>query len=164
MNRLMFLAVILFQSTVVFGQSTATLLGSPQTPGDVSTEQWQLGQAPFDFGTGRPGQTLTGPLVKSFDCQGSNAAQNQANAAVDFDHLWNAPCKDSKANIEFFARNESSFLQSPLVVQPRFKSEPIPTQWPKAKSEEIPTQWTNLRLQPIDGRSSGLVPAHDSAK
>jgi hypothetical protein len=164
MNRLMLLGVLLFQSTVVFGQSTATLLGSPQTQGKVSTGQWQLGQAPFDFGIGQPGQTPTSSLFKSFDCQGSKTAQNQVNAPLDFYHLWNAPCKDSKTDIEFFARNESAMSRSPLVAQPRFKSEPIPTQWPNAKTEQIPTQWSNLKLQPIDGRSSGQVPPHDSAK
>jgi hypothetical protein len=169
MNRLMFFAVLLFQSTVVFGQSTAALLGSPQTQGKVSMGQSPLGQAPlgqspFDFGIGQPGQTLTGPLFKSFDCQGSNTAQNQANARVDFNHIFNAPCAETKTDIDFLARNENAFAWSPLVVQPHFKSEPIPTQWPNAKTEQIPTQWQNLKLQPIGGRSSGLVPAHDSAK
>ena len=164
MNRLMFFAVLLLQSTVVFGQSTAALLGSPQTQGKVSKGQWPLGQWPSDFGNGLPGQTLTGPLFKRFDCQGSNTAQNQANAPVDFDQLFNAPCKDSKTQIEFLARNESAFSQSPLVVQPHSKFGPIPTQWPKAKAENIPTRWPNLKMQPIDGGASGLVPAHGSAK
>jgi hypothetical protein len=169
MNRLMFLAVLLFQSTVIFGQSTATLLGSPQTQSKVSTGQlplgrWPSGQPPFDFGFGQPGQTATGPLFKNFDCEGLNTAQNQANAPFDFDHLFNAPCKDSKTHIEFLARNESFFSRSPLVVQPHYNFEPIPTQWPNVKTEQIPTQWPSLKLQPIDGRSSGLVPARDSAK
>jgi hypothetical protein len=159
MNRLMFLAVLLFQGTVAFGQSAAALLGSPQAHGRVST-----GQPPFDFGVGQPGQTLTGPLFKSFDCQRSNTAQNQANAPVDFNHIFNAPCAETKTDIDFLARNENAFAFSPLVVQPHFKSEPIPTQWPKAKSENIPTQWPNLKLQPIDRGSSGLVPARGSAK
>jgi len=169
MKRLIFFAVLLFQSTVVFGQSAMSLLGSPQTQGKVSMGQSLLGQAPlvqspFDFGVGRPGQALAGPFFKSFDCHGSNTAQNQANAPVDFNHLFNAPCAESKTDIDYIARNENAFAFSPLVTQPRFKSQPIPTQWPKAKSEKIPTQWANLKLQPIDGRSSNSVPAHDSAK
>jgi len=164
MNRLMFVAILLLQTTAVFCQSTATLLGSPQTQGKVSTGQSLLGQRPFDFGVGQPGQTPTGPIFKSFDCQRLNAAQNQANAPFDFDHLFSAPCKDSKTDIEFFARNESAFTRSPLVVQPHSNFGPIPTQWPKAKTEQIPTQWSNLKLQPIDGRSAGLVPAHGGAK
>jgi hypothetical protein len=159
MNRLMFFAVLLFQSTVVFGQSTATLLGSPQTQGKVSTRQWAL-----DFVNGQPGQTLTGPLFKNFDCKGSSAVQTQASAPVDLDHLVNAPCADLESQVEFLARNESAFSRSPLAVQPHSKFGPIPTQWPNAKTEQIPTQWANLKLQPIDGGSSGLAPAHDSAK
>jgi hypothetical protein len=159
MNRLVLFAVLLFQSTVVFSQSTATPPGSPQTPGKASMGQW-----PFDFSNSHPGHTAARPTFKSFDCQGSNTTQNQASAPIDFDHLFNAPCADLKTHVEFFARNENSFSRSPLVVQPRFKFEPIPTQWPNAKTEQIPTQWPNLKLQPIDGGSPGLVPAHGSAK
>lgn len=169
MNRLIFVAILLLQSAAVLGQSSTNLLGSPQPPGKVSTGQspfgqWQPGQPQFDFGSGHPGQTLTGPISKDFDCQGSSTARNRPNAPVDFGHLSNAPCAELKTQIEYLARNESAFSWSPLVAEPHFKSEPIPTQWPNAKTEQIPTRWPNLKLQPIDGRSAGLVSAHDSAK
>lgn len=159
MNRPMLFAVLLFQSTIVFCQSTATPPGSPQTAGKGSMEQ-----LPFDFSNSRPGQTAARPTFNRFDCQGSDAAQNQANAPIDFEHLFNAPCSDLKTHVEFLARNGNSFSQSPLVVQPRSDFEPIPTQWPKARSERIPTQWPNLKLQPIDRGSPGLIPAHGSRK
>jgi hypothetical protein len=159
MNRLMLFAVLLFQSTVVFCQSSATPPGSPQLRGKESIGQW-----PFDFSNGQLGQTAARPTFKSFGCHGPNTTQDQASAPIDLNHLFNAPCTDLKSQVELFARNENSFSPFPLVVRPHFKSEPIPTQWPNAKFEQIPTQWPNLKLQPIDGRSPSLVPAHSGAK
>jgi hypothetical protein len=159
MCRFALYAVLLFQSTVAVCQFTATQPGSSQVPGKGSTVQW-----PFDFSKSQSGQTAAKPSFKSLDCPGSKTAQNQATAPIDFDHLFNTSCTDLKSHVEFFARNENPLSRSPLVVQPHSKGEPIPTQWPNAKFEQIPTQWPNLKRQPIDGGSSGLVPAHGSAK
>lgn len=159
MNRPMLFAVLLFQSTIVFCQSTATPPGSPQTAGKGSMEQ-----LPFDFNDSRPGQNAARPTFKSLDCQESSTTQNQANAPIDFEHLFSAPCADLSTHAEFLARNENSFSRSPLVVQPRSDFVPIPTQWPKARSEQIPTQWPKLKLQPIDRGSPDLIPAHSSRK
>ncbi len=159
MNRLMLFAVLLFQSTVVFSQSSVTLPGSPQAPGKASTSQW-----PFDFNNRQPAQTATSPTFKSFDCQVQNAARNQASAPICFDHLFSAPSTDSKSHAEFFAHNEIFSSQSPSLVPPQLKGEPIPTEWPNAKLEKIPTRWPNLKLEPIDEGSPGLVPPHGRTK
>jgi hypothetical protein len=123
-----------------------------------------MGQWPFGFSNGQPGQTAARPTLKSFDCHGPNTNQNQANVPIDLDHLFNAPCTDAKSRADLFALNENYFSVSPLVVGPHPKGEPIPTQWPNAKIKRIPTQWPNLKLQPIDGGSSSLVPAYRSPK
>jgi hypothetical protein len=159
MNRLVLFAVLLFQSSLIFCQSTATPTGSPHVPGKVSMGQW-----PFGFGNGQPGQTAARPVFKSFDRHRPNASQNQANVPMDLDHLFNASCTDLKSHVELFALNENSLSRPPLVVEPHPKGEPIPTQWPNAKIEQIPTQWPNLKLQPIGGESPGLVPVHRSAR
>ena len=159
MNRLMLFAVLLFQSTAVFFQSTATPFGSPQVPGKVF-----ILQLPFDFSNGQPGKTVAKPTFKSFDCPDLNATQNQVSVPIDLDHLFNASCTDLKSHVELFARNESPFSRTPLVLRPHPKGGPIPTQWPNAKIEQIPTQWPNLKLQPIGEESPGSVPAHSSAK
>lgn len=159
MNRLMIFAVLLFQSSVVYCQSAATLPGSPQTPSNVHMGQW-----PFDFTSGRQGQTAARPIFRGFDFRGSNTTRNPASAPIDFDHLLNAPDTDLKTHFEFLARNENPFSQSPVVVQPHSKFGPIPTQWPNAKTEQIPTQWSNLKLQPIDGGFRGVAPGRGSAK
>jgi hypothetical protein len=163
MNRLMLLAVLLFESTVVFCQSSATPHGSPQAPGKAAMGQ-VAGQWPLGFSNCQPGQTAARPWFKSFDCHGSNSTRNQASAPIDLDRLFNANCTDLKSQVELFARNEDSFSRSPLVVRPHAKGEPIPGQWPNAKIEQIPTQWPNLKLQLIDGGSAGLVPAHGGQK
>ena len=159
MTRLVLFAVLLSQSSLIFCQSTATPPGSLQGSGKVSMGQW-----PFSFSNGQPGQTAARRTFKSFDCHGPNTTQTQANVPIDFDHLFNAPCTDLKSHVDLFALNENSSSWSPLVVGPHPKGEPIPTQWPNAKIKQIPTQWANLKLQPIDGGFSGLVPTHRSAK
>ncbi len=159
MNRLVLFAVLLSQSSLIFCQSTATPPGGPQVPGKVSMGQW-----PFSLSNAQPGQTAARPAFKGFDCHGTNANQNQANAPADLDHLFDTSCTDVKSHVDFLARNESSFSLSPLVVGPHPHGEPIPTQWPNAKVERIPTQWPDLKLLPIDGISPGVVPVHRSAK
>jgi hypothetical protein len=159
MNRLMIFAILLFESAVVFSQSTGTTPVSPQAVGNE-----QMGQWPLEFSHGRPAQIGTGPTFKSFDCHGRNTTQNQASAPIDFDHLFSAPCTDLKPHVELFAHNEIFSSQSPLDVPPQLKGEPIPTQWPNAKLEKIPTRWPNLKLRPIDEGSQGLVPAQGKAK
>jgi hypothetical protein len=177
MSRHMLLAVVLFQGTLiqgtlfqgtaVFGQSPATPLGSGQISGKISMGQL-TGQCPFDFSGGLLGQSAAKPSFKSFKCNGLNSTANQADAPIDFGSLFSAPSANLKTDLELFARNESSFSRSPLVVQPHPKGEPIPTQWPKAKAEQIPTLWSNLKLQPIEsgseGGSRGLVSARSSRK
>ena len=139
MNRLVLFAVLLSQSSLIFCQSTATPPGGPQVPGKVSMGQW-----PFSFSNVKPGQTATRPTFRSFDCHDSNITQNQANPPADLDHLFDTSCTDVKSQVEFLARNESSFSRSPLVVGPHPNGEPIPTQLPNAKGERIPTQWPYL--------------------
>jgi hypothetical protein len=123
-----------------------------------------MGQWPFSFSNGQPGQAAARPTFKSFNCYDPNTIQNQAGVPIDLDHLFNAPCTDVKSHVDLFALNEYSFSRSPLLVGPHPKGEPIPTQWPNARIEQIPTKWPNLKLQPIDGESPGLVPIHRSAK
>lgn len=159
LKRLVLFAVLLFQSSLILCQSTATPPGSPQVLSKGSIGQW-----PFIFGNDRPEQTVGRPTFKSFDCHGLNTSNNQASVPVDLDQLLNAPCSDLKSHVEYFALNENSFSWSPLLVGPHPKGEPIPTQWPNARIEQIPTQWPNLKLQPIDRGSPGLAPAHRSAK
>ncbi len=159
MNRLVLFAVLLSQSSLIFCQSTATPPGGPQVPGKVSMGQW-----PFSFSNVKPGQTATRPTFRSFDCHDSNITQNQANPPADLDHLFDTSCTDVKSQVEFLARNESSFSRSPLVVGPHPNGEPIPTQWPNAKGERIPTQWPYLKLLPIDGISPDVVPVHRRAR
>jgi hypothetical protein len=173
MSRLMLFTVFLFQSTLiqgtlfqgtlVFGQSPATPLGSAQISGKVS-----MSQCPFDFSSGQLGRSAARPSSKSLECNGPNSTLNQAGAPIDFDRLFSRRSANLKTDLEFFARNESSFSSSPLAVQRHLKGEPIPTQWPNAKVEQIPTLWPNLRLQPIEdgteGGSRGLVPAPSSGK
>jgi hypothetical protein len=161
MHRFVLFALLLFPSTSVLCQSTATPPGNSQAPGKPSAVQW-----PLDFSSSQPGQTAARPAFKGFDCHGPHTTPNQANAPIDLDHLFNAPCAQVEplARVELFARNENSFSRSPFVVWPHLKGEPIPTQWPSVKTEQIPTEWPNLKLQPINGRSPGLVPAHGSQK
>jgi hypothetical protein len=163
MSRLMLFAVVLFQGTLVFCQSTAAPSGSPQLSGKASMgqlgEQWAFG-----LSNGQPGKTTARPALGSFDCHGLNTTPSQAGAPVDFDHFFSGSCADLKTHVEFLARNESSFSRFPLAVQPHLKGQPIPTQWPNAKSEQIPTQWPNLKLQAINGGSPGLVPDRGSAR
>jgi hypothetical protein len=159
MNRLVLFAVLLFQSSLIFCQSTAIPARSAQVPGKVS-----MGQGPFRFSNGQPGQNTARRTFKSFDCHSPNATQNQANVPIDFDHLFNAPYMDLKSRVDLFALNENSSSWSPLVIGPHPRGEPIPTQWPHAKIERIPTQWPNLKLQPVDGISPGVVPVQGSAK
>jgi hypothetical protein len=168
MGRLMLFTTLLlqctlFQCTAVFCQSPATPLGSGQTSGKVSLGQL-AGQCPFDFSGGLLGQSAARPSSKSLECNGLNSTLNQAGAPIDFDRLFSRRSANLKTDLEFFARNESSFSSSPLAVQRQFKGEPIPTQWPTAKVEQIPTLWPNLKLQPIEGGSRGLVPARNSRK
>jgi hypothetical protein len=143
----------------------ATPPGNSQAPRKLSAVQW-----PLDFSNSQPGQTAAKPAFKNFNCRGSDTTPNQASAPIDLDHLFSSTCTDLKsrvetlARVELFARNENSFSRSPLVVWPRLKGEPIPTQWPNGKVEQIPTEWPNLKLQPIGGGAPGLVPAHGSAK
>ncbi|MFZ0304643.1 MAG: hypothetical protein WAL75_18270 [Terracidiphilus sp.] len=159
MYRFVLLAIVLFESSAVFCQSTASPPVSTQVPGKAIVGQW-----PFDFGKAQPGQIAAKPTFKSFDCDGLNSARNQASAPIDLDHLFDVPCVDKKPRVELFAHNDNLFSQSPLVVRPHPKGEPIPTQWPNAKVENIPTEWPGLKLQPIEGGSQGLAPIHRSAK
>jgi len=165
MNRIVFLALLLFPGTVVLCQSTATAPGNSQAPGKLSAVQW-----PLDFSNGQPGQTALRPAFNNFNCQGSNTSPNQASAPIDFNHLFSSTCMDLKSHVEplthveLFARNEDSSVRSPLVVRPHPKGEPIPTQWPNSRVEQIPTQWPNLKLQRIDGGTPGLAPTQGSAK
>lgn len=168
MGRLMLFTAVLFQGTLfqgtaVFGQPPATPLGSAQISGKVS-----MSQCPFDFSGGLLGQGAARPSSKTLECNGLNSPLNQAGAPIDFDRLFSRRSANLKTDLEFFARNESSFSSSPLVVQRHLKGEPIPTQWPNAKAERIPTLWPNLKLQPIEGGtesgSRGLVPAPGSGK
>jgi hypothetical protein len=161
MHRLVLFALLLFPSTAVLCQSTATSPGNSRAPGKPSAVQW-----PFDFGSSQPAQTAAKPAFKSFDCHGPKTTPNQASTPIDLDHLFNTPCAhvEPLAHVELFARDENSISRSPLGVWPHLKGEPIPTQWPNAKVERIPTEWPNLKLQPIDGGSPGLVPARGSAK
>ncbi len=159
MNRLMLFAVLLLETAVVFCQAPATPPGSSQVPGKASIGEW-----PFNFNIGQPGQTALKPKFKSLDCNGLSAIRTQASGSIDFDHLFGTPCAGSQSHVVFLARNENSFSLAPLVVQPHPKGEPIPTQWPNAKIERIPTQWPSLKLQPINGGSPDLVPAQASTK
>lgn len=152
MNRFMFYATLLLQSTVVLCQSMATPPGSSLDPGKLSTPQW-----PLAFSNGQTGQTAARPAFKSFDCHGQDTAQNQASATIDLDPLFNAPCTDLKSHVLLFARNENSLSQFSLSVAPHLKAEPIPTQWPNAKLKQIPTRWPNLALLPIDAGSPSSV-------
>jgi hypothetical protein len=158
MNRLVLFTFLLFQSSLIFCQSTATSPASPQVPSKVSMGEW-----PFGFSNSPLEQGVARPTFKSFDCHGTNA-KNQASVPIDLDHLFNVACPVLKTDVETLALNERYFSRSPLVVGPRSKGEPIPTQWPNAKIEQIPTQWPNLKLQPIDGGSSSLIPAYGSQK
>ena len=159
MQRFVLFALLLFSSSAVFSQSTATPPGNPQAPVKPSAAQW-----PLDFSNGQPAQTAEKPAFKNFDCHGPNATPNQAGAPIDLDHLFDATCTglnsqaEPFAHVEFFARNENSLQRLPLVVRPHPKGEPIPTQFPNVKVEQIPTEWPNLKLQLIEGGSSGLVP------
>src|SRR5580704_10974235 len=117
MSRLMLLTVVLFQGTMtqgtaVFGQSPATPLGSAEISGKVS-----MSQCPFDFSGGLLGQSAARPSSKSLECNGLNSTLNQAEAPIDFDRLFSRRSANLKTDLEFFARNESSFSSSPLVVQ-----------------------------------------------
>jgi hypothetical protein len=159
MNRLVLLTVLLFQSSLVFCQSTATAPASTQVPGKVSMGQW-----PSGFSNSPLEQGMAKPTFKTFDCAGPSSNQNHATASVDLDHLFNVACPVLKTDAETLALNERFFSQSPLVVGPHPRGEPIPTQWPNAKTERIPTQWPNLKLKPIDAGPAGLAPAHGSEK
>lgn len=159
MNRLVLFAVLFSQSGLILCQSTATPPGSAQVPDKVSMGQW-----PFGFSNGQPGQTAARPTFKSFDCHGPNTSQHHVNTPADLDPLLSAYCTDLKSQVGPFALNENSFPRPSLFVGPHTKGEPIPTQWPNAKIGQIPTQWPNLKLQPIDGGSSSLIPAYRSPK
>ncbi len=159
MHRFVLFALLLCPCAMVLAQSIGTVPGNSQAPGKPSAVQW-----PLDLSNGQPGQTAAKPAFKNFNCHGPNATTNQEHAPIDLDHLFDATCTGLKsqaeplAHVELFARNENSFPRSPLVVWPKLKGEPIPTQFPNAKVEKIPTEWPNLKMQPIDGGSASVVP------
>jgi hypothetical protein len=159
MNRLELFSVLLFQSSLVFCQSTATSSASPQVPGKVSMGQWLFG-----FRNNPLEQSVAKPTFKSFNCASPSTNRNHATAPVDLDHLFNVACPVLKTDVETLALNERYFSRSPLVVGLHPKGEPIPTQWPNAKIVRIPTHWPNLKLQAIDGGSSDSDPARGGVK
>jgi hypothetical protein len=158
MYRLALFTFLLFQSSLIFCQSTATSPASPNVPDKAAMGQW-----PFGFSNSPLEQSVARPAFKSFDCNGPNA-KNQASVPIDLDHLFNVSCPVLKTDVETFALNERYFSRPPLIVGPHLKGQPIPTQWPNAKIERIPTRWPNLKLQPIDAGTSSSSPAQGSQK
>ena len=159
MHRFVLFALLLFCSTAVLCQSMLTPNGNSQASGKPSAEQWVL-----DLSNGQPGKTTARPAFKGFNCHTPSTTPNQASAPIDVDHLFDATCTGSKsqveplAHVEIFALNENSLSRSPLMVWPKLKGGPIPTQWPIGKAEPIPTRWPNLKLQPVDGGSASPAP------
>jgi len=157
MNRLTLFLVLLFQSTVVFCQSVASLPGSPQVPGNAS-----FGQGPINFSGGQFGQTFSSAKSGNTDFRdGLCQNRNQTSAHVDVKQRFHVSVNPDSILL-MLAQNNS--LPSSFLNGRNFGYEPIPTQWPNAKIEQIPTQWPNLKLQPIDGGSPGLVLVHRGAK